>query len=371
MLSRSWRHVCRRYSQAVNFRTSENSPTQHNDKQEGLFYTMKPDLCKQLFAHGGFPKSFMKQTKTFTETAIMVRQPALDLMACIKASDMSQPVIRYVLYGEKGTGKSITMAHLLHYAHEEGYLIVHVPWVSEWLRRVPRHKEMSNSQTHEGFVDLPLDAAAWLIHFKSQNQAILKSGELKISKQYVWSKRETTEAGSPLAALVEHGISRVKYACDVVDALIDEIKILSNSKQCKTFVAIDGFNSFFYPLTRLNTPTKRKVKPEEVTLTTSFMKITTNDWNNGAIVLTADQLAFPDDHQESHLPRYLLYKKGFEHLDPFVPIKVGRYNDKEFISCVNYYRDRLWLRGPPEIEAELKFTSASNPYRFMEQCAPL
>lgn len=30
--------------------------------------------------------------------------------------------------GEKGVGKSITMAHLLHYAHEQGYLIVHIPW---------------------------------------------------------------------------------------------------------------------------------------------------------------------------------------------------------------------------------------------------
>lgn len=30
---------------------------------------------------------------------------------------------------------------------------------------------------------------------------------------------------------------------------------------------------------------------------------------NGAIVVSADQLAVPDDHQESYLPRYLLYKK--------------------------------------------------------------
>lgn len=52
--------------------------------------------------------------------------------------------------------------------------------VSEWLRRVPRHKEMSNSQSHEGFVDLPLDAAAWLLHFKSQNQTLLKNGEVSL-----------------------------------------------------------------------------------------------------------------------------------------------------------------------------------------------
>ncbi|CAH0405592.1 unnamed protein product [Chilo suppressalis] len=371
MLTRNWRILSRQYSQAVTFRTNESSPQQHNEKQTGLFYTLNQDTCKSLFSNGGFPKSFLKQTKTFTETAIMIRQPALDLINCIKSTNFDAPVIRYVLYGEKGSGKSLTMAHMIHYAHEDGYLILHVPWVSEWLRRVPRHKEMSNSQTHEGFVDLPLDAAAWLIHFKTQNQALLKAGELKVSEEYVWSKREKTEVGAPLSELVEHGITRVKYACDVIYALVREIKTLSNKKQCKTFVAVDGFNSFFYPLTRLNTPTKRKVKPEEVTLTTTFLELTKNDWTNGVILLSADQLAVPDDHQESYFPRYLLRKKGFEHLDPFVPIEVGRYTEKEFLSCASYYRDRLWLRGPPETEIELKFTSASNPYKFMEQCAPL
>lgn len=63
--------------------------------------------------------------------------------------------------------------------------------------------------------------------------------------------------------------------------------------------------------------------------------------------------------------------QGFEHLDPFVPIEVGRYTEKEFLSCASYYRDRLWLRGPEETEVELKFTSSSNPYKFMELCAPL
>lgn len=66
-----------------------------------------------------------------------------------------------------------------------------------------------------------------------------------------------------------------------------------------------------------------------------------------------------------------LFPQGFEHLDPFVPVGVQRYNDKEYLSCASYYRDRLWLRGPPEMETELKFASVSNPYNFMELCAPL
>lgn len=47
----------------------------------------------------------------------------------------------------------------------------------------------------------------------------------------MWSKREKTEQGAPLLELVEHGIARVKYACDVIEALLNEIKILSNNKQ--------------------------------------------------------------------------------------------------------------------------------------------
>ncbi|CAG4988968.1 unnamed protein product [Colias eurytheme] len=371
MLSRNIRYVCRRYSQAVTFRTNEASPTQHNENQIGLFYTVDKDLCKQLYGHGGLPKSFKKQTKTFAETSIMVRQPSLDIIECIKASDFNKPAIRYVLYGEEGTGKSMTIAHLLHYAFEEGYLIVHVPWVSDWLRRVPRTKEMSNSTTREGFVDLPLDAAAWLLHFKTQNQHLLKTPELKVTKEYVWSKREKTEAGAPLLELVEHGITRVKYACDVVDAIVHEAKQLSNQKVCKTFVAIDGYNGFFNATTPLQTPTKKKVAPEEVTLTTSFLELTKNDWSNGVMVVTADAIANPDGERGTYLPKQLLFRKGFDHLDPFVPIRVDRYTDREFLTCSNYYRDRLWLRGPPETETELKLTSACNPFRFMELCAPL
>lgn len=55
--------------------------------------------------------------------------------------------------------------------------------------------------------------------------------KLRLSKEYVWSKREKTEKGAPLAELVEHGIARVKYACDVIEALLNEIKMLSTNKQ--------------------------------------------------------------------------------------------------------------------------------------------
>jgi small subunit ribosomal protein S29 len=48
--------------------------------------------------------------------------------------------------------------------------------------------------------------------------------QLRVSKEYLWSKREMTKEGAPLMELVELGIGRVKYASECVIALIKEIK---------------------------------------------------------------------------------------------------------------------------------------------------
>lgn len=59
-------------------------------------------------------------------------------------------------------------------------------------------------------------------------------------------------------------------------------------------------------------------------------------------------------------------KEGFEHLDPFVPVPVNRYTEKEFKSCMDYYRERRWVTPYPNQDEEASFTSANNPYRLMQ-----
>lgn len=58
-------------------------------------------------------------------------------------------------------------------------------------------------------------------------------------------------------------------------------------------------------------------------------------------------------------------------MDPFIPIEVKNYTDKEYISCMNYYRDRLWIRDHPDTETELAFTTNKNPFKLMQYCSPL
>ncbi|XP_028138289.2 28S ribosomal protein S29, mitochondrial [Diabrotica virgifera virgifera] len=350
------------------FRTSESDCLKHTSDHLAQFYQISEKEKKQIFLHGGIPKSFNVQTKTFNETCFMIRQPSLDIINCLKSIDHSKPTVRFVLYGKKGSGKTLCLAHVLHYAHKAGYLIVHVPWLGNWMRRC---QECSNSETKEGFVDLNIDAAAWLLHFKTQNAHILSSPEAQTTKEYAWSKREITPKDSSLLELIEHGINRVKYASDTVVALCDEIKTLSVRGVLKTFVAVDGFNAFFYPNTRVYTEKKEMVHPQKVTLTEGFMNLTKFDWNNGAVVVTVDEIAIAEKDQISHMPRYLLGKDGFEHLDPFIPVHVADYSKKELTSCMDYYRERKWVKDYPGLDEEVQFVSGSNPYRLMKVCAPL
>ncbi|XP_044732574.1 28S ribosomal protein S29, mitochondrial [Chrysoperla carnea] len=351
------------------FRSSENSPTKQTSQNLGQFYEIDTNVKKKLFQQGGLPKSFEIQTKTFGECCLMVRNPALDIINCLKNLNFTKPTTRFVLYGKKGSGKSLTMAHVIHFASENNYLIVHVPWVANWMRKC---KEYANSTTKEGYVDLPIDSATWLVHFRTQNAHLLS--DLLTSNDYVWSKRESTPKGSKLIELVEHGINRIKFASDCIVAIAEEIKILSTQGKCKTLVAIDGFNAFFYPHTRVYTDAKVAVPPNKVRLTDAFLSLTQCDWSNGSIVVTVDEQAVPEKDHGSHYPFYLLGKSGFEHLDPFVPILVPEYTSKEFESCMKYYRDRLWVQtvGDPQTQnEELYFLSGLNPYRLMKICAPL
>ena len=56
---------------------------------------------------------------------------AIDIINCLKAIDYTKPPIKFVLHGKKGVGKSLTLVHVLHYAYENNFVLMHVPWVGQ------------------------------------------------------------------------------------------------------------------------------------------------------------------------------------------------------------------------------------------------
>lgn len=297
----------------------------------------------------------------------MVREPTVELINYIKQTDFSRAVNRFVLYGKDGAGKSLVLANMLHYGAMNDFMLVHVPWVPNWFKTP---KERSNSTSKEGYLDINIDAAAWLIHFRQQNNRLLQKLDLKCTKEYVWSSREVTPAGATLLELIEHGVNRIKYASNTIESLLAELKHQSTEGKCRTMVAIDGYNAFFFPYTHIKFDNKQMATPDQITITKPFVDLTDFNWCNGVCIVTVDRMAQNTDHNDSELPRYLLGKEGFELLDPFVPIRVDDYSDEEYRNCISYYLDRQWLRADMSagFDDELRQLSNKNPYRLMKLC---
>ncbi|XP_076642066.1 mitochondrial ribosomal protein S29 isoform X2 [Halictus rubicundus] len=349
------------------FRTFESYPPNHVESHLGRVYTI-PKGIEKLYQNG-IPNEWRQQVKAFGEFGILIRRPAIEIISYLEQTDYSKPINKYVLYGKNGVGKTSTILHLVHYGLAKKYILLYAPSINNWFK-YPR-TEVTESPFVPGKLDLPLHAGAWLNYFKNLNAPVLSVLDLKVSKDYEWSIRETTTCGEPLLNMIEFGIQRVKFACGVIDALVNELKKASTEGKCRVLTVIDGVNTLTSDITALRDEKKIRIAPERISLTSSFLNSVDYNWCNGAAILSVDTKANAN-RRESEYPRYLLGKEGFELLDPFLPINVENYTYDEFNAMMEYYKDRKWVReisfdGQKELEA----LSNRNPQELWLRCKPL
>lgn len=348
------------------FRTNEGDPAHHGEEHRGQHYSFPAEDIKRLFPNG-LPRRFQKQVKTFNEACLMVRRPALEIISCIKNTDFSHPAVRYVIYGQRGTGKSLTLCHTIHYCARQDWLLLQVPDAHILVKNC---KELMPSSYHKDRFDQPMEASTWLKSFKITNERFLN--QILTQQKYTWSKRESTEEGRPLGEVVDQGLTRVKSASDVIGVVLKELKRQVPLGSFRMLVAIDGVNAL-WGKTSLKKEDKSLVEPEELTLVHNLRKMVHNDWNGGAIVMTVAQTGSLFMPVSAYLPHELLGKAGFEALDPFFPIQVPNYDELEFESCYQYYIERNWLQHEKarteEGKKELQFLSNWNPRELEKICA--
>lgn len=354
-------------SRAVS-RTSENDPAKHEEQHEGQHYSLPLQDMKTIFPHG-LPPRFVMQMKTFNEACLMVRKPALELLHHLKNTNFDHPAVRYVLYGEKGTGKTLSLCHIIHFCAKQDWLILHIPDGHLWVKNC---QDLLQSTYNKQRFDQPLEASVWLKNFKTVNERFLN--QIKIQEKYVWNKRESTEKGSLLGEVVEQGITRVRNATDAVGIVLKELKRQSSSGIFRLLVAVDGVNAL-WGRTTLKREDKSPIAPEELALIYNLRKMVKNDWRGGAVVLTLSQTGSLFKPRRACLPQELLGKEGFDALDPFIPILVSNYNPKEFESSIQYYLENNWLQHEKahteEGKKELLFLSNANPGQLERLCAYL
>uniref|UniRef100_A0A803SSG1 Small ribosomal subunit protein mS29 n=1 Tax=Anolis carolinensis TaxID=28377 RepID=A0A803SSG1_ANOCA len=330
----------------------------HTEEHVGQYYSLPRQEVEEIFPHG-LPARFKLQRKTFNETCFMVREPAIELISYLKRTNFSHPAVRYVIYGEKSTGKTMTLCHAIHYCARQNWFILHIPDAHLWVKNC---KQLLPSTYNKDRFDQPLEASTWLKNFKTTNERFLK--EIKTQQSYVWSKRESTAEGSPLGEVIDQGLTRVKNASDAVGVVLKELKQQCPQGTFRLLVAVDGVNSL-WGQTTVKKQDKSEVAVEELTLIHNLRKMVANDWTGGAIVTTLSQTGAIYKPRKAYLPHELLGKKGFDALDPFVPIQVHNYTDREFESCYQYYLEQKWLQhekaSTNEGRLELRFLTGCNP----------
>uniref|UniRef100_A0A8C5WZT3 Small ribosomal subunit protein mS29 n=1 Tax=Malurus cyaneus samueli TaxID=2593467 RepID=A0A8C5WZT3_9PASS len=282
-------------------RPVSQSPNPHNPKPQSPIPIPNPQSQSQI--------------QTLGEARVLVRRPALELLSLLKGSDFTRPAVRYLIYGERGTGKSLSLSHVLHGCWRQGWLILHVPDAHAWVRSC---RELLPSSHRRERLEQPLQASAWLRAFKSCNERFL------------------TEV---------RGLSRVRSASDAVGVVLRELRQQCQRGSFRLLVAVDGVNAL-WGRTALRRDDGTPVRKGQLgtgwdlgVFCVDFGCILAVFWVGFGCIFAVFWVVFwpypPDPSQE-----------GFDALDPFVPIAVPNYSPREFESCYSYYLERRWLQHP-------------------------
>ncbi|KRZ03226.1 28S ribosomal protein S29, mitochondrial [Trichinella zimbabwensis] len=338
-------------------------------KNQSKWYRIDNSVYDALALEKALPLGYLKQVDTFSECQFILRSQLLDLVNCMSCMNPTAPVIRYVLFGKFGTGKTTTLCQALHWAYMNDFIVCHVPFARKWIHNF---KEVAVSTWKSGRIDMPLDAVAWLEVFKRRNEARITALGMKTSKDYVWGARDSTKCDEPLMSVVELGIARPKFATDCVGVLLKELKMNATNEKCKLFVSVDCVNSFF-TVSRVKRADKTFAEASCLSLVHAFKKMLKNDWNNGIVVVTVDSRQYLYLDRPSYLPLFLLGREGFELLEPFVPVHIEKYTETEARSYFEYMIAKNWIQHEKarreEGQLELMHLSDYNPLLLDKLCA--
>lgn len=357
------------------WKTSEDDPRKHDLSHEGLFYQLpEQKMIEKIYGDSSpFDLEVREYYKAIGVNRIMVRKPALTAINYIKKLKPSLPNVRMLFYGDKGHGKTHTLAHLLHYLYmSQNHVMINIREIKKFARSPWEFKE---STSRPGRIDTPLNAAIFLQYFKNQNSELLDKlkDTLVCSQDYKWSSREFTKAGSPLVAIAEHGLNRVIHASDCMAVLFKELMLASDEGKIQLVSSIDNVNFLFDEFAGvLKHPDLKRVIIDEITVARAIKKLIKGKYKGGLVLATCDDKL---SKQQNQTPGDVLGVEGWNCFDPFLPIPVPKYSRKEYESCMNMYQDIGWLCRPEsrtqEVRDEIRFISGSNPKEVEYLCKAL
>jgi hypothetical protein len=230
---------------SATYKTATTSDlSKFGNKDVGYLYRIPNEHATSLCFNLVLPKDYNALTSTLQEYVLMFRQQTLEAFNCIQNLQSGQTSPRLLIWGDWGTGKTLTLVQLAHLAFTQNYIIVTITDAMCWAR--DDYHEMQVSTYKPGRLNIPHWATRMLSLFKQQNQSNWSTlANLKTTKKYEWSQVEQTEKGRPITEIVEIGLSAPYLATDCLCAIYKELRIHSTNGEIKLLVLIDKANGLF------------------------------------------------------------------------------------------------------------------------------
>ncbi|XP_048584061.1 28S ribosomal protein S29, mitochondrial [Nematostella vectensis] len=324
--------AARRQDERSSVIITENDPDKHLNSHQGFFYSVPQESLDNILTHV-LPKRFLKQSEILGGSYLMVRNPALSVIKKLKKQGNSQAPTRFVLHGDAGCGKTLTLSHIVHYATSAGWFVLLVPSVFSWVHS-KRGVQMSKSR--EDRFDQPEEAASWLRTIRAINGPFLAN--MQASQQYEWGKLDSTKKGEPLISVIDQGLKRINYAPDAVGVVLKEIK---QEPGLKILYAADEYNGFFGK-TSFKDSKQKWIQPQNLSLVHHFTKLIDpkDGLKSAAMVFALSRTGIEKNRNKSSDVKELLGEEGEDVTSPYTSIHVPAFSMSELENFVRLYQQR-------------------------------
>ncbi|XP_065836197.1 small ribosomal subunit protein mS29-like [Oscarella lobularis] len=339
--------------------TKESDPLNHSTSDLSFLYQIPSTEYKALLSHG-LPRSYRTEVENFGQAGLLIRRPAMKIIK--KLQDTKNEVHRFLINGPDGCGKSLTLAHVMHFGFKAGWLIVHLPSA---LQLVHSSKPVRHSYHNPTQYDQPDESVTWLKTFRTMNSHLLN--DMTTCSKYTWGKKDVTHVGDPLGSVIDQGIQKPVHATDAVGVLLKEVALQDNRP---ILFAVDDFNGFF-GLCSVRDPDGNKIAVENLRVRGHFLRAL-KAMKCGSAVMALSRSGMLNEKKLGFSPGALLRKEGLAAITPHVNVRVDGYNEDEIISMINYYASKNWLTGgyTKEKLEEIAFLTQKNPIALRKLCDP-
>ncbi|XP_015583615.1 28S ribosomal protein S29, mitochondrial [Ricinus communis] len=325
--------------------TSTSSLSQLTRKDSCTYFKFSEEGLNERLPEG-LPMGLVKEFEESMRRAVLVRQSFLDLRdnfrrivdPPLSSSNGKGPKVRkqIVLDGPVSCGKSITLAMLVHWAREEGWLVFYVPTGRDWT-----HGGFFYKNPETGLWDTPVHAGSILKSFLKYNELHLKRLPCHILDPVPlgegagvgWMKGVQSmpiPEGSTLYDLIQIGIKHTHAAVGTVVRLRKELSLVTD---VPVLFAIDQYNNWFTFSEYEEPVTIRSCRPihaRELATVNAFRSMMHDDMMVGAF---------------SHSTAVGKLRKDLPDVPVDARVDLPRYNLDEAATVCHYYlRQRLIRR---------------------------